>query len=294
MKTGRINLTEKNKGIICILLAAFGFSLMSIFIKLSGDLPTMQKAVFRNAVAIVIAGVMLIRNRGSAELRITRDNIGDLLRRSIFGSVGIVCNFYAISHMNMADANLLNKLSPFFAILMSIFVLKERASFKEWLAVFIAFAGALCVIKPGSGLDSVPALVGLTGGICAGIAYTYLRRLGKNGTKGPVIVFFFAVISTLVCLPGCIIQYQHMTVWQTFCLIMVGVCASASQFAITAAYTHAPAKEISIFDYTQIIFAAMWGFLIFGEVPDVLSLVGYVVIFGASLVKFLSAQKRAD
>lgn len=274
---------EKRKGILFILLAALCFSLMTAFVRLSGDLPTMQKTLFRNLVAAAVSWVMLLS--GGEKIEIKKAHVPDLVWRSTFGTIGMICNFYAIDRLNISDANMLNKLSPFFAILMSIFILKEKASKKEWAIVAVAFIGALFVIKPGFQMAMGPALIGTLGGFGAGVAYTFVRKLGKNGVRGPVIVMFFSTFSTLVCLPFFLANYQPMTMRQLLFLLGAGVAATGGQLSITAAYTYAPAKEISVYDYTQVIFAAIWGFFFFGQIPDVWSIIGYVIIIGAAFYR---------
>ena len=138
--------------------------------------------------------------------------------------------------------------------------MKEKASKKEWLIVAVAFVGALFVIKPGFNMALGPALMGTLGGFGAGVAYTFVRKLGKNGVRGPIIVMFFSTFSTLVCLPFFLMSYQPMTWKQLLFLLGAGLAATGGQLSITAAYTYAPAKEISVYDYTQVIFAAIWGF----------------------------------
>ena len=278
------------KGIFYIVLAAVGFSLMSMFVRLSGDLPTMEKAFFRNAVAAVISIYLL--SRTPEKFKIRRDSWLCLILRSAFGTAGLISNFWAIDKLGIADANVLNKLSPFFAIIMSVFILKEIPKKFEWLAVVLAFVGALFVIKPTAGLASVPALVGLFGGFGAGTAYTFVRKLGMQGERGPVIVMFFSLFSTAVTVPFMIIQFKPMLIWQLFALVGAGVSAALGQLSITKAYTHAPAKEISVFDYTQVVFAAAWGFLFFGEIPDRYSVIGYVIIIGIAVVRWYHGLKQ--
>ena len=106
------------KGIIFILLAALGFGLMSLFVRLAGDLPVFEKAFFRNVVAACLAFVML--RRSGERFYVPRKDISIMAARCIFGTIGLVANFWAVSHIRLADANMLNKLSPFFAILISI------------------------------------------------------------------------------------------------------------------------------------------------------------------------------
>ena len=204
-KPSKASGSDRMKGILFILMAAFFFSLMSVFVRLSGDVPTMQKAFFRNIVAAVLAAVLLLRS--GAGFYVKRRNLPALLLRCAFGTLGIICNFWAVDHMQIADANMLNKLSPFFAILMSIFILEERPNRIEWISVLLAFIGAAFVAKPGAGIASFPALVGIIGGFAAGTAYTFVRKLGLSGERGPVIVMYFSLFSTVALLPGLIINY---------------------------------------------------------------------------------------
>lgn len=279
---------KKRKGIVFILLAALFFSLMTAFVRLAGDLPTMQKTLFRNFVAAVVSWIMLLS--AGHKIEIKKEHLPDLLLRSVCGTIGMICNFYAIDRLNISDANMLNKLSPFFAILMSIFILKEKVSKKEWLIVCVAFIGALFVIKPGLNMAIGPALIGTLGGFGAGVAYTFVRKLGQNGVKGPVIVMFFSTFSTLVCLPFFLATYAPMSWKQLLYLLGAGLAATGGQLSITAAYTYAPAKEISVYDYTQVIFAAIWGFCFFGQIPDVLSIIGYVIIIGAAVCRTMNRR----
>ena len=134
----------------------------------------------------------------------------------------------------------------------------------------------------------------IQGGMGAGIAYTYVRILGTNGVKGPFIVLFFSAFSCIVTLPYLIFDFHPMTLAQFGCLLLAGLFASGGQFTITAAYTCAPAGEISIYDYSQIIFATLLGFLLFAEIPDRYSLIGYGLIILASLGNFLYNWKHKD
>ncbi len=276
-------LTSKQKGIVCILLAAFCFATMNLFVKLSGDVPTFQKAFFRNLVAAGIAFVMLLKS--GDKVRIGRQNYLFLLIRVTAGTLGILANFYAISQMNIADASMLNKLSPFFAIIFSIWILKEKPSQRDLIAVVMAFIGALFVIKPTFGFDSMPAVIASLGGMGAGLAYTCVRRLKMQGMASAVIVLLFSLFSCLVCVPSMVISPAPMTTAQLLFLIGAGIAGAGGQFSITAAYSFAPAKEISVFDYTQVIFAALLSLLFVGEFPDIFSIIGYVIIIGIAIWK---------
>ena len=281
------------KGIICIVIAAVGFSLMTFFVRLSGDLPTMQKAFFRNAFALVIAVSTLIIKKEKFEIQ--KNCRLDIFFRCLFGTTGLIANFYAIDKLDLADSNMLNKLSPFFAILISIPLLKEKPSKLDIVSTIIAFIGALFIIRPtGSNMQLVPSLIGLYGGFGAGTAYVFVRRAGGKGAKTPVIVICFSLFSCLLTLPFMIVEFVPMSLKQWVIMSLAGLSAAVGQFAITTAYKFAPAKKLSVFDYMQVIFATLWGVLFFHEVPVLLSVVGYVIIMGVAFVRWETARRIED
>lgn len=287
-----LKINQKSKGILFIIIAAFGFSGMSLFVKLSGELPAFQKAFFRNFVALLFISFVILKNKEG--FIPDKKNIPDILLRSVFGTVGLVCNFYAIGYLNLSDANMLNKLSPFFSILFSFLILKEKPNFVQLLGVAAAFLGSVLIIKPGFDNPAViPAIAGLIGGMGAGIAYTFVRRLGFKKENGNRIIFWFSLFSCAVCFPLMIISFKPMSVLQTVNLIFAGIFACIGQLGITRAYMYAPAKEISVYDYTQVIFAAVLGYFVFGDLPDILSISGYLMIIGAGIAMFFY-NKRKD
>ena len=282
-------MNDRVKGILCSLGASFSFAAMSALVHLAGDLPTMQKAFFRNAVALLIAAALLWKDR--IRYRPTPRTAALLLGRACFGMVGLFGNFYAIDRLVLSDASMLNKMSPFFAILASRVALKEKLSARQALAVGVAFGGVLLVLKPTAGLVSAPALVGLLGGLGAGLAYTCVRVMKGYAVPGRVIVFVFSLMSTAVCLPFMLRSFTPMSVAQWLCLVMAGCMGAAGQFCITAAYTFAPARELSVYDYAQVLFAAGLGWLLFGQMPDGWSVVGYGLIIGMGVYMFLYNRK---
>lgn len=282
---------NKNKGILCILSAAFFFALMSAFIRLAGDVPSIQKSFFRNLVALMFAFIVLIRSED--KFKFNKTNLPFLIIRSICGTIGILGNFYAVDHLLLADASMLNKLSPFFAIIFSLIFLKEKASALQWCSIVIAFLGSLLIIKPSfSNPDLIPSLIGVVGAMGAGLAYTAVRYLGMRKERGPFIVFFFSTFSCLVVLPYVVMNYHPMTLAQLGCLLLAGLAAAGGQFSVTTAYTYAPAKELSVYDYSQIVFSALFGWAFFGQIPDQYSVLGYLIIFGVSLFMFIRNNKK--
>lgn len=287
-----MNIKKQYKGIFYIILSAFCFSLMDMFVRMSGDLPSIQKSFFRNIVAAVFGCILVLKEKDSFQWK--KGSGKYLILRSLFGTLGILCNFYAIDHLALADASMLNKMSPFFVVIFSFLFLKEKVTAAQILLVMGAFGGSLFVVKPTvSNLDLIPSLIGLLGGLGAGAAYTMVRKLGTVGIKGPFIVFFFSTFSCVITLPWLIFDYHAMTLWQVLVLLLAGLCAAGGQFAITAAYCYAPASEISIYDYTKVIFSMILGFVMFQQIPDFYSWVGYVIICLMAVLMFFYNKRRS-
>ena len=119
-----------------------------------------------------------------------------------------------------------------------------------------------------------------------------MRRLGLQGVKGPVVVAFFSLFSTIVLLPNLLLNYTPMTPEQFACLLLAGCSAAGGQLSVTAAYQHAPARDISVFDYSQVVYAALFGIFLFGEFPDAWSILGYVIIIGTAFTKWYLVVHR--
>ena len=158
----------------------------------------------------------------------------------------------------------------------------------QGICVAGAFIGSLFIIKPTfANANLVASLAGLCGGIAAGAAYSMVRVLGQRKCSGSLIIFFFSAFSCLTTLPLMILNFEPISAMQLLYLLLAGAAATSGQFCITAAYFHAPAREISVYDYSQIIFTAIIGFFLFGQVPDAYSIFGYVVILAMAVVMFL-------
>ncbi len=187
---------NKQLGVLYILLSGFFFALVMLFIKLAGPLPTMQKALFRNIIALTIA--LIILGRTKTRFAWKKQDFPVLLLRGLAGTIGLVANFYAVDHLILSDATILNKLAPFFVIIFSRIFLKEKVTSVQMLLVAGAFLGASLVVKPSfSNTELFPYLMGILGGIGAGAAYTCVRELGNRSVPAPVIVAFFSLFSTL-------------------------------------------------------------------------------------------------
>lgn len=277
------------KGIIAILISSIGFSLMAVFFRLSGDLPVFQKSLFRNLIAMIVPIYFVIKYH--APLFGKLENQPLLILRSTLGLIGVLLNIYAIDHMVLSDADMLMKLNPFWTILLCAIFLNERARKYQVVSMVVAICGALFIIKPSFDSEVIPAVIGLLSGVFAAGAYTALRPLGKK-EKSYTTVFYFSFFSTVALIPFVLFTYEPMSTNQIIFLLLSGVFATVGQFGITIAYSYAAAKDISIFVYASVIFSALLGFVLFNEVPDLLSYIGYIIVFFAGYYMFKKAQRN--
>ena len=288
-------MNDRAKGICCIVASAFGFALMAFFVRLcddfGGPVSSFQKSLFRNAIALVIAASVFFKMRGRDAAagfvpvsRLPAKAWALLAARSISGATGIFGNFYALSRIPIGEAMTLNKTAPFFTVFFSWLFLGEKVSRRQVLCLVFAFVGAMLVMKPGfSGDDALASALALTGGLGAGLAYVCVHQLGRMKVDGALIVLFFSAFSCLASLPFVVADYSPMTWSQVAILLGAGVGAAIGQFGVTAAYRYAEPRSIAAFDYTNVIFTALFGFMFFSQVPDLLSVAGFAVILLAAL-----------
>lgn len=274
-----------------MIISSLGFAIMTLFVKLAGDLPSIQKTFFRNFVSAIIAFFFVLYHK--ERLFGKKENQWLLLWRSIFGTLGIIFLFYAIDHLVMSDADMLNKLSPFLVIIFSAIFLKERILPFQIMTIVFAFIGMLFIVKPSFSVDVIPYMIGLLSAIFAAAAYTFLRVLGDR-EKYYTVVFYFSFFSTVVLLPLLIIFYEPMTLKQLIYLLLAGTFATVGQFGITLAYKFAPARDISIFNYSTVLFTTILSFIVFQEGPDFYSLVGYIIILSAMTYMFLRGRRTNE
>lgn len=286
-----IVLNPKIKGIIAILISAIGFSFMSVFFRLSGDLPVFQKSLARNLVAMFIPLFFIFKYKQPMFGKLSSQPL--LISRSTLGLIGVLLNIYALDHMVLSDADTLMKLNPFWTILLCFIFLHEKVRKYQISAMIVAILGMLLIVKPEFSSSFIPALIGLLSGIFAASAYTCVRALSTR--EAPyTIVFYFSLFSVVVLIPFSIVTFEPMSKLQVLYLFGAGLSAAVGQIGITLAYSFAAAKDISIFTYASIIFTAIFGFILFGETPDLLSTIGYVVIISANYYMFEKARRESN
>lgn len=279
--------SEKKYAIAMMLMSALAFSLMAIFVRLSGDLPVVQKSIFRSGTIMIISGIIFYKNK--QKLR----NIGNyklLSIRLIAGTLGIILNYYAIDHLILSDADVLFRLSTVIVLILSWIFLKESLSKMQFIATMMAFLGVIFIVKPQFSIDLIPYIIALLGSLSAAIAYTALRALGSK-VNPTSIVFIFSTFTTIVLAPHVALNFKVMTLPQCIYVIIAGICAAIGQYGVTLAYKYAPANVVSIYNYYGVIFTTFLGAIFFKQYPDPLSYIGYAIIFSSSYLLYKYNRK---
>ena len=272
-----------------MLLSSFCFAVMAALVKLSGDIPSIEKAFFRNSVSLIVSSYVIFKNKQKPWGK--KDNRKYLILRGVVGTIGLVCYFYCIDNMILADSSMLNKMHPFFTIIFAVAFLKEDISTVQIFSLVLSFVGALFIIKPKFNMSVIPALIGIASAAFSGLAYTLVRFLGDK-EKGYIIVFYFSFISVISILPFMLYIYKPLNSFQLLALLISGVFASIAQFSLTYAYKIVEASEISIYNYSNVVFSQIIAFIIWREIPDAYSFIGYILIIGSSYITYNYIKKR--
>ncbi|WP_427340301.1 DMT family transporter [Caloranaerobacter sp. DY30410] len=280
---------ERRKiGIILILLSSLFFALMAATVKSLDNIPVAEKIFFRNLLGIIVSTYIILK-KGK---KVSGNNKKLLFLRSIFGLLGVACYFFALSKIPLADAVILNKLSPFFVIILSAIFLKEKFNKMQMISLIVALIGAAFVIKPQFSYTIIPAFIGLLSAFFAGAAYTTIRHL-RHTDSPEIIVFYFTLFSTLTMIPIMASGYFVLpTLNDMIKLILLGVFATTAQFLMTNAYRFAPAGELSIYTYMNIVFSMLLGIVIWFEIPDIFSLIGAFLIITAGAINYFSNKMK--
>lgn len=272
-------------GLRSMAASALFLSVMGALTKLAGaSVPLFEIVFARSLVVAVLAGGALVADRRGfrgAEPRI-------LLLRGVLGFLSLSCYYYAVIHLPLADATVIHFVNPVFTTFIAALWLRERLGFKEAALVVASLGGVVLLARPGflfggaGALDPVPVLIGLCGAILSAGAYTTVRRLRQEPPM--LIVFYFAVVCTALSAPMMALDFRVPSLATALVLLGVGVSTHLGQWFLTWGFRLERAGRASAVGYLQIVFAALWGWLLFAEVPDVWTWVGAGVIVCCTLL----------
>jgi drug/metabolite transporter (DMT)-like permease len=289
-------LLEIPEGLRDMALAAFFFSLMSLLVKVAGQrLPSAELVMGRSVVSLALSWVMLRRARVAPWGR----RKGLLALRGLTGFGGLLCFFYAIPRLPLADVTTIQFINPAFTALFAALLLRESLTRTVVLSVGVSLTGVALISQPGflfgelaNPLDLTAVSVALLGAVFAALAYTTVRKL-RETEHALVVVFYFPLVSIPVCLPILVPVAVWPTPLEWLMLLGIGVLTQIAQVFLTNGLHKEPAGRATSISYLQIVFAAGWGFLFFGEIPDPLTVLGVVCVVSSIMTVAGSRVPRA-
>ena len=288
-------MNNKTKGIILMILFALSLSIMSTFLKLAGHMPVAEKTVYRNSIAALFAFIYIVKKHGFKDKSMfwgNRKNILGLGLRTIFGIIGICLNLYALQYLLLPNATIIQDLSIFFVVIFSYIFLGEKIKLWQCVLIVIGFIGAVFVVDPDSTkFLLLPSIAAILGAMMNGGDSATMRYLGDK--CDPVtLVFFYNFLSSVILLPFMIIFYKPLAMHTIIYLILAGLMYIIVEFTLILAYKYAPARDIALFRYTDIIFSAILGFLVFNKIPSFMEVIGYIIIVIAAILLLLYRPKK--
>jgi drug/metabolite transporter (DMT)-like permease len=269
-----------------MVLSAFCFSVMSLLVKELGTRLPSQEVVFVRAVVSLAAASALLWRVRPGDWGTRR---GLLVLRGMMGFAALSCFFYAIIHLPLADATVIQYTNPVWTAWLGAWLLGEALSAGEVVLSGAGLLGVLLISRPsflfgGPGrLEPLAVAVGLAGALCSASAYVSVRRLSR--TEHPlVIVFYFTLVTVPASIPGLLLHAVRPTAWELMLLGGVGITAVAGQLFLTRGLQQEAAGRATAIGYVQIVFAALWGMLFFREYLDALSLLGAAMVLVSVVV----------
>lgn len=268
-------------GAAFMLASGFAFACSGALVKIAvRDLPNEMVVFFRNALGLVVLMPLLWR-AGRSGLK--TQFLGLHVFRALAGLAAMYCFFYAIAHLPLAVATLFTFATPLFVPLIALIWLRERITPAFWWIICLGFFGIVLILRPGHDLFAPVSLVALTSGFFAALVAVGIRRMSRS-EPATRIVFYFTVISTLVSAVPLSWGWQTPAPGAWAVLAGIAVFSSAAQLLLTRAYASAQAAHVSPFNYSAVVFATLIAWIFWSEIPDVLSLIGIVVVCIAGML----------
>lgn len=265
---------------------AFAFSVMSLLVKLVGQsLPSQEIVLVRGVVTLVISYATL----RALKIDVGGNRRGLLALRGLLGFAAVSCYYTGVLRLPLADATVIHYTSPVFTAILAALLLSEPVRARDALGLTGALAGVLLVARPGflfgsvsGGLDPVGVAFALTGAVVGAFSYVCVRAL-RHTEHHLVIVLWFGLMGTVGAIPGAALDFQLPTRWLWAGLIGIGLTTHLAQLWMTRGLSLVPAGRAMTVGYVQIVFAALWGVLFFGEQVTVWTVLGAGLIIVSAL-----------
>ncbi len=227
---------------------------------------------------LLIFGWLALRGEVS---RLRTRRLGSHARRAMLGLTGMFFTFGAPLLLPLAVSTTLGFTTPVFAVILSVLLLRERVGPVRWLAVALGFAGVVIIAQPGHALiPPLGAAVGLGAGFMVALISIQVRDLGRTD-EALSIVFWFAALSAPLLLAALPFSYTHHSAWQWFLLIAGGVLGCVGQLLLTASLRYGQVASVIVMDYSALVWATLYGWLLWSELPPAATWWGAPVIIAA-------------
>lgn len=276
------------RGAFWILSASILFSIMSAAVKTVGArLDIFQIAFFRCLVGLLVILPFMVRI--GPQVFKTRRPVLHVVR-SLTGLMAMFCGFYAITHLPLADATAITFAKPLFMIVLAVLFLGEVVRWRRWSATIIGFLGVLVMINPGeNGLDPAMAAA-LAGTLCVAVVVVLVKRL--SATEAPLtILFTFGIVSTIGSVVPAALVWQTPTWTELALMVLIGSLGASGQSCMIRGFRVGEATAVVPFEYSQLLFAGLFGYMLFGNIPTVNTLAGAVLIVASTLYIALREAK---
>ncbi len=258
-----------------LMFASMGAAVKAVSVTLPPEMTVFMRNLFGMAVVLPL---LLGRDRGNWRTEVPHLH----LLRALAGLSAMYCFFYVLGQLALADAILLKLTAPIFLPLVALLWLGEKPAKMALWALPVGFAGVVLVLRPGDEFTTA-ALIGLAGGFFAALAKTTVRRLGRS-EPATRTVFYFALFGTLASSIPLSWGWQTPGLAEWGWLMVIGLAGTLGQLLMTRGYSLAPAARLGPFTYAVVVFAAIYGFLFWGETPDLWFAAGALLIATAGLL----------
>ena len=282
-------LPDNLKGIVFLLLASLAFSLMALLIKLLGQrLHVTQILLLRQIGMVMLVSPAILRNF-PATLRSTRPGLQIL--RMLFALIAMLGGFTAVIHLPLADATAIFFAKSFFVTIFAMLILGETVGVYRWSAVVVGFIGVLIMLQPGTANFSVYSLASLAGAAGAGAVMIILRILSQRDSAETIMTWSGLGIGIVLALPG-IYFWQPLTLPEWMQVGALAVVSYYGQKFNIFAYKHGEASLLASLDYVRLLWATLFGFLVFGQLPGTATWTGASVVIAAAIFTIYRAAWR--
>jgi drug/metabolite transporter (DMT)-like permease len=257
------------------------FTVMDSLIKwLSADYPVHQLVFSNSLFALVPVLVVSLRRGGVARLRTRRLPLHVL--RGLLGALGGLCGFYAYSQLPLADAYAIVFTTPLLITALSFPVLGEPVGWRRWSAVGVGFIGVLIMLQPGVAPIGLGALGALAGACLSALSILLVRKLGTTESTASIALYSNLTVAPLI---GLLLPFGGIVPsLLDFCLMAAaGLIGGIALMVLIAAYRSAPAALVAPFQYSQMMWAILIGFAIWGDIPEPAKLLGAALVAASGL-----------